>query len=209
MFLNDIQSLELTNNTYNEKNTSITGRTFVADFGNNYWSIRIKTVPMTRATFASKFLQGVGSTKGLFYGFSGTSFNRIINDIQIPFMNTSASTASGTVTVSSDSSTTPSYNPNVGSDTVAVTGGTGTIKAGDLIKFSGHSKIYMLTEDVNLDGSTKDTISFTPRLIKPVGGNTITYTAVNFSAIPDGDVLTWQVGTEELYEFEVTYREVI
>ena len=46
-----IRSVELTNNTNNIKSKSITGKTFVADYGNNYWTIAIKTIPMSQKDF--------------------------------------------------------------------------------------------------------------------------------------------------------------
>lgn len=208
MYQNIIKSLDLTNNTYNEKNTSITGRTFVADFGNNYWTFRINTVPMSRADFADKFFKTNVNGNGLFYSFTGSQVGRINSAIQIPVLNDSAGTVSGSVSTVSGSSTDPAYSQSVGSDTVGVTGGTGTIKAGDLIQFNNHYKVYMVTEDCNLDGSTVDTLKITPRLVKAVDSTSITYDSVTFSAIPDGDVLSWQIGREELYEFEATYREV-
>lgn len=208
MFQSNIQSIEFTNNTYNEKNTSITGRTFVADFGNNYWTFKVRTVPLSREDFANKFFRTSLAGSGLFYSFSGSNVGRINTDIQIPVLNDSAGTVSGTVTTTSGTSTDPSFSQAVGSDTVGVTGGTGTIKAGDLIQFANHKKVYMVTEDCNLDGSTVDQLKITPRLVKAVDSQNVTYDSVTFSAIPDGDLISWQVGTEELYEFEATYREV-
>jgi hypothetical protein len=209
MYQNNIRSIELTNNTYNEKNTSITGRTFVADFGNNYWTFRIRTIPLSKNDFAEKFFKTNQVGSGLFYSFNGTNLGRINDDIQIPVLNDSAGTVSGTVSASSGTSSNPSYSQNVGSDTIGVTGGTGTIKAGDLIQFANHNKVYMVTEDCNLDGSSVDVLKITPRLIKNVDNFQIYYNSVTFSAIPDGDVISWKVGLEELYEFEATYREVL
>lgn len=208
MLQTDIQSIDFTNNTYNEKNTSITGRTFVADFGNNYWTFTIKTVPMTRADFTNKFFRSNSSGNGLFQSITGTNFSRINTEIQIPVFNNAAGSVSGSVSTVSTSSTDPAFNQELGSDTIGVTGGSGTIKAGDLIQFTGHKKVYMVTEDCNLDGSTVDVLKITPRLRNSVNGVAIKYDAVEFSAIPDGDVIEYQVGTEELYEFTVTYREV-
>ena len=50
-----IKSVDLKNNTQNILNRSITGKTFVANFGNNYWSVKITTVPMTRAQLHTDF----------------------------------------------------------------------------------------------------------------------------------------------------------
>ena len=205
-----IKSVELKNKTYNIKNKSITGRTFVADFGNSYWTMKIKTVPITKTQFLGDFV--THNVDSLFY-HTTTKLNRVITSFILPVWENSNGTASGTVTVVNANSTTPAYNKDIGSNKVGVSGGSGTLKAGDLIKFSGHSKVYMLTADTNLDGSSIDTISFTPRLLTGVGSNTITYNAVPFQVIPEGDVESWKASGSsqgnELYQYEQTFREVI
>ena len=70
-----------------------------------------------------------------------------------PTISTTRGTASGTITVANTTSTSPVISLASGSTAVGVTGGTGTLKKGDLIKFSNHNKVYMITEDVNLDGT--------------------------------------------------------
>ena len=81
-----------------------------------------------------------------------------------PGIGSTSGTASGTITVQLSSSTDPAYNYVKGSKTIAVSGGSGTLKKGDLIRFSDHSKVYQLTSDTNLDGSSTDTISIFPGL---------------------------------------------
>ncbi len=215
MYQNIIKSLDLTNNTYNEKNTSITGRTFVADFGNNYWTFRIKTVPMSRADFADKFFKTNVNGNGLFYSFTGSQVGRINTAIQIPVLNDSAGTVSGSAVTSGG--VWASGANDVGSDFLhfqADTGATvpsGTLKAGDLIQFNNHAKVYMVTADITFDtvnSAALNRVELTPRLIKNVASATMSYDSITFSAIPDGDVLSWQIGREELYEFDATYREV-
>ena len=214
-----IKSMELTNNTSNIKNKSITGRTFVADYGNNYWTIKIETVPLTQQQFLNEFLGG-------FFYVASNKVEKITTDFKLPVLKDKRGTASGTITVLNENSTAPAYNKDIGSNTVGVSGGTGTLLAGDLIKFSGHSKVYMITAATNLDGSTKDTISFTPRLVSGVATNTITYSDVTFTVIPETDVEEWRLAgasngalqsptgvntneTQALFEYEQTYREVV
>jgi len=224
-----IKSVELTNNTNNIKNKSITGKTFVADYGNNYWTIAIKTIPMSQSEFYTNFIPSAPLSTGqagLFWHLAGSTFQRNLTAFKLPVLKDKRGTASGTVTVLNENSTAPAYNMEMGSNTVGVSGGTGTLLAGDLIKFSGHSKVYMITADVNLDGSTKDTISFTPRLIQRVPTDTITYSNVPFTVVPDGDTEEWQTSGASaanvqsttssvtnsnsfLYEYEQTFREVI
>ena len=42
---------------------------------------------------------------------------------------------------------------------------TAVLKAGDLIKFNGHSKVYMVQSDIDSDGSGAATVSIEPSLL--------------------------------------------
>jgi hypothetical protein len=57
---------------------------------------------------------------------------------------------------------------SIGDSTIAVDGISASqddaLKAGDLIKFSGHNKVYMVTADVNANGLGQSTISIEPPL---------------------------------------------
>ena len=51
-----IESVELTTNTNNIGNRSITGKSFVAEIGVPYFGFKVTTVPMTRSDFHTNFL---------------------------------------------------------------------------------------------------------------------------------------------------------
>ena len=89
-----------------------------------------------------------------------------------------------------------------------MSGGTGTLKTGDLIKFSNHDKVYMLTEDVNLDGSTIDTLPIFPTLrTATTSSTTVQYNSVPFKVFLTSDAQGFKVGSPKLYTYEINVRE--
>ena len=133
-FYDYINFINFKNNTNNVLNRTLNGKTYVTNFGNSYWSFDIKTVPITRTTWHSDFFD--------FYDTETTAKN---TTFLLPVLNDAAGTVSGTVSVLDDSSTAPEYSVSVGETKIPVSGGSGTLLAGDLIKFSNHSKVYMLS----------------------------------------------------------------
>ena len=123
-----------------------------------------------------------------------------------------SSSSSGAV---NDSSTSPEYGIGVGETKIPVSGGSGTLLAGDLIKFSNHSKVYMITEDTNLDGSSIDVINITPGLVSsvaPADGSTlvtITYDNVPITVMAEDDIIEFNTDIKGLYTFQQKFREVI
>ena len=203
-FYDYINFINFKNNTNNVLNRTLNGKTYVTNFGNSYWSFDIKTVPITRTTWHSDFFD--------FYDTETTAKN---TTFLLPVLNDAAGTVSGTVSVLDDSSTAPEYSVSVGETKIPVSGGSGTLLAGDLIKFSNHSKVYMLSEDTNLDGSSIDVINITPPLVAGVGpadGSTlvtITYDNVPITVVADDDIIEFKTDTKGHYAFQQTFREVI
>jgi hypothetical protein len=203
-FYDYINFINFKNNTNNVLNRTLNGKTYVTNFGNSYWSFDIKTVPITRTTWHSDFFD--------FYDTETTAKN---TTFLLPVLNDAAGTVSGTVSVLDDSSTAPEYSVSVGETKIPVSGGSGTLLAGDLIKFSNHSKVYMLSEDTNLDGSSIDVINITPPLVAGVGpadGSTlvtITYDNVPITVVADDDIIEFKTDTKGYYAFQQTFREVI
>ena len=83
---------------------------------------------------------------------------------------------------------------------------TGILKAGDLIKFANHSKVYMITADRNGSGF----LTFYPGLVAAVINNeVITYNNVPITARLANDVQEFSVGTDLYYSYEVDMIEAI
>jgi hypothetical protein len=194
------ETLDFQSNTTSRVSVSVSGRTQRIKTGSQYWSFKLKSPAMTRADMMADYafiVQQDGQVE---------SFN-----IVPPTISTTRGTASGTITVANTTSTSPVISLASGSTAVGVTGGTGTLKKGDLIKFSNHNKVYMITEDVNLDGSTVDRIPFYPPLITALtgGGQTITYTDVPFTVYMDRDEQKFITQADGTFKYEIVMNEEI
>ena len=194
------ETLDFQSNTTSRVSVSVSGRTQRIKTGSQYWSFKLKSPAMTRADMMADYafiVQQDGQVE---------SFN-----IVPPTISTTRGTASGTITVANTTSTSPVISLASGSTAVGVTGGTGTLKKGDLIKFSNHNKVYMITEDVNLDGSTVDRIPFYPPLITALTGGeqTITYTDVPFTVYMDRDEQKFITQADGTFKYEIVMNEEI
>ncbi len=123
--------------------------------GAHRWSFVLKYKPMRRASAAllDAFLM---AQRGQYVSFLFVP----------PVYGSSSGTVSGTVTVNGAHS--------AGVASVSITGLTGTLKAGDMIKFAGHTKVYMLTAD----GTTTLTIQ------PPLSSALVTAEAVTYNNVP-------------------------
>ncbi len=88
-------------------------------------------------------------------------------------------------------------------------GVTGILKAGDLVKFAGHAKIYMLTEDVDSNGSGQATLVIEPALMEaPADNEAIDVSDVQMTVAFADDVRESQVGAVPVYDFSAELVEV-
>jgi|DEB0MinimDraft_4_1074332.scaffolds.fasta_scaffold28823_2 hypothetical protein len=92
----------------------------------------------------------------------------------------------------------------------------GFLKAGDYFRFTGQSKVYMIVEDVNTNGSgAVSTVTFEPPLISNVSDNTaIIYDNVDFTVYLTNDIQEFGVvGADKdgnaLYQFEIDVEEAL
>ena len=92
----------------------------------------------------------------------------------------------------------------------------GFLKAGDYFRFTGQSKVYMIVENVNTDGSgAVSTVTFEPPLISNVADNTvIIYDNVDFTVYLTNDIQEFGViGADKdgnaLYQFEIDVEEAL
>jgi len=63
------------------------------------------------------------------------------------------------------------------------------MKAGDLVRFAGHSKTYMVTDDATTDGAGAVTLSIRPALVEALADNeALTVRSVPITCTFDGDI---------------------
>ena len=107
---------------------------------------------------------------------------------------------------------------SVGDTTIAMDGfasdGAGRFKAGDLIKFASHNKVYMVVEDVT-SASNAATVTIEPPLTTAlVDDSTVTYDNVTFTVHLTNDIQEFgAVGADKdgnlLYQFELDVEEAL
>jgi hypothetical protein len=90
--------------------------------------------------------------------------------------------------------------------------GTGTLKAGDFIKFANHDKVYMVVAD-QTDIST-GTLTIEPPLTTAISSSTIVYDNVPFTVYLTNDIQEFGVvGNDKdgnlLYQFEIDLEEAL
>jgi|TARA_R110000796_G_scaffold235784_1_gene354909 hypothetical protein len=100
-----------------------------------------------------------------------------------------------------------------GDTTITVNGhhndGTGAFLAGDLIKFAGHTKVYMITADVN-PSSNASTLNIEPPLRSNLANDeAVTYDDVPFTVRLSNDVQQFKTSVIDQYTFELDFIEAL
>jgi len=102
---------------------------------------------------------------------------------------------------------TTSTTATAGTDSVSVAGvatGTNLLRAGDYFKFANHSKVYMCS----VTWTTGQPLYFSGSLVTDVpSGTAITYNAVPFTVILDGEVQTYDTGIGGIVQMSIDMRE--
>jgi len=154
--------------------------------GGQRWVIEASYPPMTRADFAPLWAFA-NAQKGQYSTFTYIP----------PVYGDSSGTVSGTVAINNASG----Y--SAGDSTLTIDGLTGTLKAGDFIKFAGHDKVYCLTADATTS------LSIVPPLVADVSDDeVITYNDVPFTVAFADDNQEMSVGVDELVGFKIALVEV-
>jgi len=101
----------------------------------------------------------------------------------------------------------------VADTTIAINGfagdGAGRLKAGDLIKFAGHSKVYMVQDEVTASGG-EATVNIQPNLVANVADNeAVTVNKPLFNVYLVSDDITYTTDASGFYNISFDVREVI
>jgi len=183
----EFQAINLESKHSNLMSETVSGRQQVRTLGGQRWAFTAKYNPMTRAEFQPVFAF-VMSQQGRFGTFT----------IVPPVIGSASGTVSGTLSASGAAS--------VGATSVDVDGITGTLKAGDFVKFTSHSKVYMVVTDRAGAGS----MTIEPPLVSAVADNeTVTYDSVSFTMRLNNDVQSYSLSANEFYEYEIDLIEVL
>ena len=174
--------------------TTDSGKIFAVQVDGQRWKFSASYPPLTRTTFAPvyAFIMKQRSQKETF-----TIVPPVISSARGHEVNNVAVNGSHTA----------------GDTTIAIDGhhnnSAGAFKAGDLIKFGGHSKVYMIVEDVNPSGNAS-TLTIEPPLQSALADDeAITYDNVPFTVRLTSDVQEFNTNDIDLYRFEVSFIEAL
>lgn len=171
--------------------TTDSGKMFSVQVDGQRFKFSATYPPMRRSDFAPviAFIMKQRSQKETF-------------QISLPDLKNAKGDVSGTVLVNGSHS--------AGDTTIDVDGMTGTISAGDFVKFAGDSKVYMVVADATADGSNEATLTIEPPLRSALSDNaSVTYDGVEFTVRLTNDIQQFNTDDLDLYKFEVDFIEAL
>lgn len=191
------QTLNMKSNTQTSVTVASNYRAQRKTQGNQRFEFTASYPPGTRTTFAP--LMGfIAKQQGMFDNFTA---------VLPEYSNTTGSLDKTTQTLLVDN--TGGYDVGTKSIAVDVSPGiniTGALKAGDFIGFAFHNKVYMLTADLDIDGSGNGTLSFEPGLVASIADDeTVVYGDVQFTCrlVNDVQEFTASNGDQVRYELDI------
>jgi len=187
----EFNSIGFTSEQKTITSTTDSGKMFSTQIDGQRFSFTASYPTMTRATFSPvlAFIMKQRSQQNTF-------------QVSLPDLKNAKGNVSGTVLV--DGAHT------AGDTTITVDAMTGTLKAGDFVKFANHTKLYMVVADVTADGSNDATLTIEPPLRSNLANNeAVTYDSVPFTVALKNDVQEFTVGQDAFYRYELDFIEVI
>jgi hypothetical protein len=183
----EFAAINLQSKNRNVSSETKSGRKQVRSIGSQQWMFTAQYTTLTRNTFMP------------IYAFC-VSQDGQLGEFEVipPVISSTRGTVTGTMQTNGALTQ--------GQRAIAVDNFTGTIKAGDFIKFNNHTKVYM----VNQDQTGPGTLSITPALKESVPSNTIViYENVPFTMQLANDIQEFDVNGKDLFNFEIDLIEVI
>ena len=172
---------------YNLSSESVSGRTQVRNIGGQRFEFSAQYSKLSRAEFAP-VMAFVMAQRGMAETFS----------IVLPEISAKTGTASGTARANGAAV--------LGATSVNVDGFTGALKAGDMVKFSNHTKVYMITADRSGAGA----LAIQPALRVALTNDLVmTYNNVPFTVRLNNDVQAYSLASASLLDYEVDFIEAV
>lgn len=171
--------------------TTDSGKMFSVQVDGQRFKFSATYPPMRRSDFAPvlAFIMKQRSQKETF-------------QIALPDLKNAKGDVSGTVLVNGAHT--------AGDTTITVDAMTGTLKAGDFVKFGGDTKVYMVVSDATADGSNEATLTIEPPLRSALADNaSVTYDGVEFTVRLTNDIQQFNTDDLDLYKFEVDFIEAL
>jgi len=187
-------------NTTTKTTTAQSGRSIRATNSTTLWSATLNFPPLTQAEFRP--IQAfIVQTKGPLNEF----------DIIIPTISESQSTVASSVVATIDGDSSGAN--QIGDSSININtnqAGQTVLKAGDVVRFQNHTKVYMVTTDTNTDLSGNATMNIEPPLLENTTHNeSITTNNVPFRMILSNDVQEFDYRVDNLVGYEIDVDEVL
>lgn len=181
------ESVDFSSRDFNVIDVTPTGKTHARNLGGHLWQLTLRYRTLKKTDFAPVM------------AFIASQFGRLDTfTVVVPSVSSSNGNASGSVTVSGAHA--------VGDSTILLAGLSGTLKAGDLLKFANHSKVYMITADLTGPG----TVSIFPPIIETLANaEAVTYDSVPVTVRLLNDVQDFGIDTAQRYVYEIDCEEAL
>ena len=170
--------------------TTDSGKMFAVQVDGQRFKFSASYPPMNRSEFAPvyAFIMKQRSQKETF-------------QIALPDLKNAKGDVSGTVLVNGSHS--------AGDTTIDVDGMTGTLKAGDFVKFAGDTKVYMVVSDATAVAGAA-TLTIEPPLRSAIADDAaVTYDGVEFTVRLTNDIQEFNTGDLDLYRYEIDFIEAL
>ena len=167
---------------------SASGKLQARQIAGQRWSFSARYSPLSRSEFApvSAFIM---QQRGRLNTFT----------IELPIMSDSASSATGTLAANGAVA--------AGNTVITTDGLTGSLNVGDMVKFNGHDKVYMV---VAVSGTNMTSMTIEPPLADSVADDEeIIYNNVPMKVRLNNDVQEFGLRTDSLVSYEVDFIEAI
>ena len=191
----NFRSINFKDNRPTLLNQTLSGKKQVRQIGSQYFSFTVQMPPLQqeKAQEVFAFLQ---KQKGSFEDFTivapldNLGAGKSETDIQVVGAHTS-----GDASIALDGFTASQ---------------TGALKAGDIIKFANHSKVYMVQSDIDSDGSGALTVLISPNLVASLADNeAVTVNKPSFTVYLENNEIMYSTDASGFYSISFDVREVI
>jgi len=176
-------------------NQTLSGKKQVRQIGSQYFSFTVGMPPLQQEK-AQEIFAFLQKQKGSFEDFT----------IQAPLDNLGASKSETDIQVVGAHT---SGDASISLDGFTASQ-TGALKAGDIIKFVNHSKVYMVQSDIDSDGSGALTVLISPNLVASLADNeAVTVNKPSFTVYLENNEIMYSTDASGFYSISFDVREVI
>ena len=176
-------------------NQTLSGKKQVRQIGSQYFSFTVQ-MPLMKQELAQSYFAFLQKQKGSFEDFTiaapldNLGAGKSETDIQVV-----GSHVSGDATIALDGFTANQ---------------TSALKAGDLVKFANHSKVYMVQNNIDANSSGALTLQISPNLVTTLADNeAVTVNKPSFTVYLENNEIMYSTDASGFYSISFDVREVI